>query len=58
MDSIEKSCNYVKTVNGFYLGDTLNSSGGCEAAVTVRAKIGWAKITESGELLLLKIGFL
>ena len=35
MDLIEKLCDEVETVNGFcYLGDTLNASGGCEAAVT------------------------
>ena len=40
MNSIEKLCNEVETVNGFcYLGDRLNVSGGCEAAVTARATI-------------------
>ena len=35
MDSIEKSCDKVETVNGLcYLGDRLIPSGGCEAAVT------------------------
>ena len=30
---IEKLCDEVETVNGFcYLGDRLNTSGGCEAA--------------------------
>ena len=34
MRSIEKLCDEVKTVNGLCnLGDKLNSSGGCEAAV-------------------------
>ena len=38
MDSIEKLCNEVETVNGFsYLGNRLNASGGCEAAATARA---------------------
>ena len=33
VDSIEKLCDEVETVNGFcYLGDRLNSSGGSEAA--------------------------
>ena len=32
VDSIEKLCNEVETVNGLcYLEDRLNSSGGCEA---------------------------
>ena len=39
-------------VNGFcYLGDRLNASGGCEAAVTARARLGWVKFRECGELL-------
>ena len=53
VDSIEKFCNEVKTVNGFcYLGDRLNSSGGCEAAVTARARIGWVRFRECKKLLL------
>ena len=53
VDSIEKSCDEVKTVNGFcYLGDRLNASGGCETAVTARVRIGWVRFRESGELLL------
>ena len=48
LDLIEKLCYEVKTVNGFcYLGDRLNSRGGCEAAVTARARF-----RECGELLL------
>ena len=40
-------------MNGFcYLGDRLNASGGCEAAVTARVRIGWVKFRECGELLL------
>ena len=40
MDSIEKLCDEVETVNGFcYLRDKINFSGGCEAAVT-RVRIG------------------
>ena len=34
-----------------YLGDRLNASGGSEAAVTVRTRIGWIKFRECGELL-------
>ena len=42
VDSIEKLCDEVETVNGFcYLGDRLNSSSDCEAAVTARVRIGW-----------------
>ena len=40
-----------ETMNGFcYLGDRLNSSGGCEAAVTIRVRIGWVRFRECGEL--------
>ena len=47
MDSIEKLCDEVETVNGFcYLGDRLNSSGGCEAAVTARVRIGWVRFRD------------
>ena len=53
VDSTEKLCDEVETVNGFcYLGDRLNSSRGCEAAVAARVRIGWARIRECGELLL------
>ena len=53
MNSIEKLCDEVETVNGFcYLGDKLNASGGCEAAVTARVRIGWVRFRECGELLL------
>ena len=47
MDLIKKLCDKVETVNGFcYLGDRLNFSGGCEAAVTVQVKIGWVTFRE------------
>ena len=53
VDSIEKLCDEVETVNGFcYLGDRLNASGGCEAAVTARVRIGWVRFRECEELLL------
>ena len=53
VNSIEKLCDEVETVSGFcYLGDRLNSSGGCEAAVTIRVRIGWVRFRECGELLL------
>ena len=53
MDSIEKLCDEVETVNGFcYLEDGLNASGGCEAAVAARVRVGWARFRECGTLLL------
>ena len=53
VDSIEKLCDEVETVNEFcYLGDRLNASGGCEAAVTPRVRIGWVRFRECGKLLL------
>ena len=51
VDSIEKLCNKVETVNGFcYLVDKLNSSGGCKAAVTARIRISWVRFGEWGVL--------
>ena len=53
MDSIKKLVDEVETVNGFcYLGDRLNASGGCEAVVTARGRIGWVGFRECVELLL------
>ena len=53
VDSIEKLCDEVETMIGFcYLGDRLNSSGGCEAAVTARVGIGWVRFRKCEELLL------
>ena len=52
MDSVEELCEEVETVTGFcYLGDRVNAGGGCEAAVTARARIGWVKFRECMELL-------
>ena len=34
-----------------YLGNRLNASGGSEAAVTAKTRIGWIKFRECGELL-------
>ena len=34
------------------MGDRLNASGGCEAAVTARVRIGWVRFREGAELLL------
>ena len=48
MDSVEKLCDKVETVNGFcYLGDRLNASGGYEVAVTARVRIGWVRFSET-----------
>ena len=53
VDLIKKMCDKVEAINGFcYLGDRLNTSGGCEAAVTARVRIGWVRFRECGELLL------
>ena len=53
VDSINKSWEEVETANEFcFLGDRLNASGGFEAAVTARVRIGWVKFRECGELLL------
>ena len=55
MEPIENLCNGVETMNKFcYLGDKLImiTSGGCEAAVTARMRIGWIKFRECRELLL------
>ena len=53
VDLIVKLCDEVKTVNRFcYLGDGLNVSGSCEAAVTARVRIGWMRFKKCGQLLL------
>ena len=47
-----KLCDEVKTVREFtYLGDRVSVGGECEAAVTARARCGWVKFMECGELL-------
>ena len=53
MEPVESElCEEVETVRGFcYLGDRVNASGGCKAAVTAKARIGWAKFKVYGELL-------
>ena len=52
VESVEELCEEEETVRGFcYLGDRVNASGGCEAAVTARTRIGWVKFKECGELL-------
>ena len=54
VEPVKELCEEVETVRGFYmyyLGDRVNASGGCEAAVTARARIGCVKFKECGELL-------
>ena len=52
VEPMESLYDGVGTVNGFcYLGDRLNPSGWCEMAVTARARLGWVKFRECGELL-------
>ena len=52
MNSVEELCKEVETVRGFcYLGGWVNAGGGCEAAVTARARTGWVKFRECRELL-------
>ena len=52
IDVIKKLCDEVKTVNGFCcFKNRLNSSGGCDSAVTARARIGWLRSRKCGELL-------
>ena len=42
-------CNEVETVRQFtYLGGTVISDEGCEAAVTARARFGFGKFMECG----------
>ena len=37
-------CDKVETVRTFtYLGDRVSTGGGCETAVTARARCGWVK---------------
>ena len=52
MEQEQKLCDKVETVREFtYVGDRVSAGGGCEAAVTVRTRCGWAKFRECGELL-------
>jgi len=47
-----KLLGLCETITKFsYLSDRLNSTGGCEVAVTARARIGWMKFSECVELL-------
>ena len=52
VESAEDLYEEVETVRGFcYLGDRVNASGGCEAGVTGKVRIGWVKCKECRELL-------
>ena len=52
VEPVEQLCEEVETVRGFcYFGDRVNASGGCEAAVTARARIGWVNFKECRQLL-------
>ena len=51
-DQKEKWHDDVETVTEFsYLGDRINSGGGCVAAVTSRTRLGWAIFRECQYLL-------
>ena len=42
----------VEIVTKFsYVGDRLNATGGCKAAVTAKTRIGWIKFREYSEIL-------
>ena len=57
MDSIEKLCDEVETVNEFCnLADRLNDNDDCEVEVTAKVRIGWVKFRIMG-ICYLKIGF-
>ena len=48
----ETLCNEVEVVwEVTYLGDRVSAGGGCEAAVTARARCGWVKFRECCGLL-------
>ena len=52
MDSVEELCKEVETVRGVcYVGRRVNAGSSCEAAVTARARTGWVKFRDFGELL-------
>ena len=51
-DQKEKLHDDVETVTEFsYLGDRINSGGGCAAAVTSRTRLGWVKSRECQDIL-------
>lgn len=52
VEQVDEMCDGVEKVNGFcYLGDRINASGGSEAAVTARTRLGWTKFRECGDVL-------
>ena len=51
-DLKKKMHDDVKTVTEFtYLGDRINSGGGCVVAVTSRTRLGWVKSREYQDIL-------
>ena len=50
-------CDKVEAVKRFCYLYRLNASGGCEAAVTARTRVGWKKFREFKEILFRKILF-
>ena len=53
MEPIENLCVGAETMKEFcYLGDKLKTSGGCQADIIARMRIGWIKFRECSELLL------
>ena len=59
VDHKEKLHHDVETVTDFlYLGDRINSGGGCEAAVTSRTRLEWVIFRDCQDLLCRKHFFL
>ena len=47
MEHEEKLCDEMETVRELtYIGKRVSADGGCEAAVTARARCGWARFSE------------
>ena len=52
---LELMCDEMETVERFcYLGNRLNASEGCKAAITARTRLRWKKFKECGEILFRK----
>ena len=54
MEQEETLCDKVETLRSireFTYSDRVSAGGGCDAAVNVRTRCGWAKLRECGELL-------
>ena len=52
VDKEDNVCDEVETAREFpYLGDSVSADLVCEAAVSARARCGWVRFRESGELL-------